>query len=182
MVPLLNVFFCQDIELYYLHEALDCLLVPEDEKAKNLLTLSNMAHGYWNQGAFALKLISISDHRTILIIHSFWQKTINSQTRSLSTIPFSTEGFDCNIGAFVYKAKPTINVRREDIMSAYIFEIKTNDLIQRLVLSFELLKLQWFLTRVVGMDIDRNYSRAKTWPLAATPYAGLPVSYITILE
>jgi hypothetical protein len=123
------------------------------ETVYNLITLSKTAHDYWNRGAFALKPISINEDKTTLKIQFFWQKKQNTQaTMSLLTTPFSTEGLDQNEGAFEYGTiKLFDHNKKRHIESGDFFELETDDAIARPLPSFQLLEIQWFLTRIVGM-------------------------------
>jgi hypothetical protein len=121
------------------------------ETVYNLITLSKTAHGYWNRGAFALKPISINEDKTTLKIQFFWQKKQNTQaTMSLLTMPFSTKDLNQNEGAFEHGVT-RLSYDDKRIQSGDIFELKTDDAIARPLPSFQLLEMQWFLTRVVGM-------------------------------
>ncbi|KAE8443742.1 hypothetical protein EG329_001422 [Mollisiaceae sp. DMI_Dod_QoI] len=126
-----------------------------EERVDNLLTLSKVAHVYWNRGAFALKPISLSDDNTILKVQFFWQKKQPDlqATISLCTIPLSTEGLDHNEGAFDDDDSLNKLNRQDDkrIKSGDIFDLKTDDPIKKPLPNFSLLELQWALTRVVGM-------------------------------
>lgn len=49
---------------------------PEErglETARNMITLSADAHILWNEGAFALKPVSVSEDNITLTIQFFWQ-------------------------------------------------------------------------------------------------------------
>jgi hypothetical protein len=123
------------------------------ERVDNLITLSKQAHGYWNQGAFALKPISMNEDKTSLKIQFFWQKKQNTQaTMSLLTTPFSTESLNQNEGAFEHGTIKLFDLNKQRLIkSGDIFELRTDDAIARPLPSFQLLEMQWFLTRVVGM-------------------------------
>jgi hypothetical protein len=123
------------------------------ERVDNLITLSKVAHIYWNRGAFALKPMSVYDNNTTLKVQFFWQKKQNDTqaTISLLTTPLSTEDLDRNEGAFDYGNTILHNCRGERIKSGDFIEFKTDDATERPLPSFILLELQWFLTRVVGM-------------------------------
>jgi hypothetical protein len=126
------------------------------ERVYNLITLSRSAHGYWNRGAFALKPIFENEDKTTLKVQFFWQKKQNNTqaTMSLLTTPFSTEDLDQNKGAFDFGYTKLTDIRGPQpryIKSGDIFEFKTDDVIERPLPSFQLLEMQWFLTRVVGM-------------------------------
>jgi hypothetical protein len=123
------------------------------ERVYNLITLSKDAHDCWNRGGFALKPISVSEDKTTLKIQFFWQKKQNTQaTMSLLTTPFSTEDLDRNEGAVEHGTiKLFDHNKKRLIKSGDIFELKTDDVMARPLPSFQLLEMQWFLTRVVGM-------------------------------
>ncbi|KAH8655136.1 hypothetical protein BGZ60DRAFT_495817 [Tricladium varicosporioides] len=122
------------------------------ERVDNLITLSKVAHGQWNRGAFALKPISVSDNNTTLKVQFFWQKKQNNTRAAMSllTTPFSTEDLDCNEGAFDY-GDTILHYHDTKIKSGQVFELKTDDPIKKPLPSFRLLELQWFLMRVIGM-------------------------------
>jgi len=124
-----------------------------DERIDNRITLSKMAHGQWNRGAFALKPISMSDENTTLKVQFFWQKKQPDiqATMSLLTIPLSTEDLNQNEGAFDHGQTRLFNREGKPIKSGDIFDLKTSDPIKKPLPSFKLLELQWFLMRVIGM-------------------------------
>jgi hypothetical protein len=71
---------------------------------------------------------------------------------SLLTTLFSTKDLDCSKGAFDTAKCEMIDFRTEKfITSGDFFEIKTDNPIARPLLSFQLLEMQWFLQRVIGM-------------------------------
>ena len=122
------------------------------ERVYNLITLSGDTHNKWNRGAFALKPISMNEDKTTLKVQFFWQKKQNTQeTMSLLTTPFSTADLDQNEGAWEDGPVIIFNQDGRKIKSGDIFELTTDDAIVRPLPSFQLLELQWFLTRVVGM-------------------------------
>jgi hypothetical protein len=124
------------------------------ERVYNLITLSPTAHRYWNRGAFALKPISMSDDNTTLKVQFFWQKKQKDTqaTMSLLTSPLSTKDLNCNEGAFDYGISQLFDLRRQKLIkSGEFFELKTDNAIERPLPSFQLLEMQWFLQRVIGM-------------------------------
>jgi len=124
-----------------------------DERVDNRITLSKVAHCYWNRGAFALKPISISDDNTTLKVQFFWQKKQPDiqETIRLCTEPLSTEDLIQNEGAYDYGQTVLHNKEGKRIKSGDIFNLKTDDPIKKPLPSFKLLELQWFLVRVIGM-------------------------------
>jgi hypothetical protein len=123
------------------------------ERVYNLISLTPTAHNDWDQGAFALKPISMSDDKTTLKVQFFWQKKQKDTQAAMSllTTPFSTKDLDQNEGAFNNGIVRLFNCRDKRIQSGDFFELKTDDVIARPLPSFKLLEMQWFLTRVVGM-------------------------------
>ena len=119
----------------------------------NLITLSCNAHVMWNRGAFAIKPISINDDQTTLKVQFFWQQKKDSTTVvNLLDAPESTKDLTRNQGAFEHGITSLFNFQtRALIKSGDVFELRTDNPLQRPLPSFALLELQFFLTRVVGM-------------------------------
>jgi len=117
------------------------------ESAINLICLAPTVHAYWNQGQFALKPISVSLDKKTLTVQFFWQarQSPSMQRMNLTTIPLSTRDLDG------YQENCLIDLRRDVIVSGRIFEITTDDPEERPLPSIELLEMQWFLQRVMGM-------------------------------
>jgi hypothetical protein len=126
---------------------------PEErgiETARNMITLSSDAHILWNEGAFALKPISVSEDNTILTIQFFWQvkQPLVMPTTNLTTIPLSTANLESNDDTRLIDCRQSEDRR---IKSGDIFELKTDDPEARPLPSMALLEMQWFLQRVMGM-------------------------------
>jgi hypothetical protein len=118
------------------------------ELIENMITLSADAHLLWNQGAFALKPIFVSEDEKGLKVQLFWQvKHTTSMSISLTTVPQSTRGFDN------YKDARLADYRQSPIWikSGQFFDITTNDPTLRPLPSMALLEMQWFLQRIMGM-------------------------------
>lgn len=69
----------------------------------------------------------------------------------LSTLPFSTEGLDRSrseegLGHGMYNHRTARTLKSGDLI-----EMHTTDAIERPLPSFQLLELQWFLQRIIGM-------------------------------
>jgi hypothetical protein len=144
-----------------------------DERVDNRITLSSFAHDLWNGGAFALKPVSMSDDKTALTVQFFWQKrqANTKPAMSLLTTPYSTRGLEHNTATGAGINRLHDERRREEIKSGDVFELKTDDTAAKPLPSFQLLELQWFLTRVVGMagaafpeDLDSEYDSAENVP------------------
>ena len=109
---------------------------PEErglETARNMITLSADAHILWNEGAFALKPISVSEDNTTLIIQLFGQARYSPimPTINLTTIPLSTRDLDHG-----NRERP-IDFRQSEvrmIKSGDLFELTTDDPEARLLL------------------------------------------------
>jgi hypothetical protein len=124
---------------------------PEErglETTRNLITLEAHVHRLWNEGAFALKPISISEDNTTLTIQFFWQtkQPLVTSTINLTSIPSST----CNLDQSDQGTRLHSSDGRR-IKSGDLFELKTDDSEARPLPSMELLEMQWFLQRVMGM-------------------------------
>ena len=117
------------------------------ESAISLVCLAPHVHAYWNQGQFALKPISVSLDKKTLTVQFFWQvrQSLSLQKMNLTTIPLSTRDLDG------YQNNCLIDSRANVIVSGRIFEITTDDPEERPLPSIELLEMQWFLQRVMGM-------------------------------
>jgi hypothetical protein len=124
---------------------------PEErglETTRNLITLEAHVHRLWNKGAFALKPISISEDNTTLTIQFFWQtkQPLVTSTINLTSIPSLT----CNLDQSDQGTRLHSSDGRR-IKSGDLFELKTDDPEARPLPSMELLEMQWFLQRVMGM-------------------------------
>jgi hypothetical protein len=124
---------------------------PEErglETTRNLITLEAHVHRLWNEGAFALKPISISEDNTTLTIQFFWQtkQPLVTSTINLTSIPSST----CNLDQSDQGTRLHSSDGRR-IKSGDLFELKTDDPEARPLPSMELLEMQWFFQRVMGM-------------------------------
>lgn len=130
-------------EAIFVHGTEECGL----ETSRNMITLSRDAHMAWNEGAFALKPISVSEDNATLTIQFFWQTKhpLVMPTINLTTVPLSTRNLDSNDGARLYHQSD----RR--IKSGDLFELTTDDPEERPLPSIALLEMQWFLQRVMGM-------------------------------
>jgi hypothetical protein len=126
-----------------------------EERVYNLITLSPDTHVRWAAGDFALKPISLSDDKMTLKVQFFWQKNQKDiqTTISLTTKPSSTEDLEENTGAFRDNPKPVLyNTRtKQEIKSGDYFDLQTTDPTTKPLPSFQLLEMQWFLQRVLGM-------------------------------
>ncbi|KAE8446026.1 hypothetical protein EG329_012665 [Mollisiaceae sp. DMI_Dod_QoI] len=133
------------------------------ERVYNLITLSVDVHRMWSRGAFALKPVLESDDKKTLEVQFFWQKKqTDTQTMSLLTTPFSTEGLDQNIGVFKEgTAAQLYNFNgKKHIESGDYFKLQTDDPKTKPLPSFQLLEMQWFLQRVLGMAGAADFD----WP------------------
>ena len=115
-----------------------------------MITLSADAHILWNEGAFALKPISVSEDNTTLTIQFFWQAKhpLVMPTINLTTIPLSTRNLESNDETRLIDCRQSEDRR---IKSGDLFELTTDDPEARPLPSMALLEMQWFLQRVMGM-------------------------------
>jgi hypothetical protein len=120
------------------------------ETTRNMITLSADAHILWNDGAFALKPISISEDNTTLTIQFFWQakQPLFERTINLTTIPLSTRNLESNDETRLIDCRHSEDRR---IKSGDLFELTTDDPEARPLPSMALLEMQWFLQRIAGM-------------------------------
>jgi hypothetical protein len=127
------------------------------ERVYNLITLSDEVHDVWNQGAFALKPISLSEDKTTLTVQFFWQKKLAGTPAMvpLSTRPESTEGLneieDKHGYGTIWLATKIGSQMVRAIKSGDFFDFKTDDPVVKPLPSIKLLEMQWFLQRVAGM-------------------------------
>jgi len=121
------------------------------ETAANLIALEYSAQMLWNRGAFALKPISLSTDKKTLILEFHWQKPMKSgQSISLTTAPWPTQGLNEGSGGVFFLTRD-ISHRPIQIESGHRITMETDDPKLRPLPSFELLRLQWFLQRIMGM-------------------------------
>ena len=120
------------------------------ETARNMITLSADAHILWNEGAFALKPISVSEDNTALTIQFYWQAKhpLVMPTINLTTRPLSTRNLESNNGTRLIDMRQSEDRR---IKSGDLFELTTDDPEARPLPSIALLEMQWFLQRVMGI-------------------------------
>lgn len=125
------------------------------ERVCNLITLSPHAHFLWARGAFALK--PISHDTTSLKLQFFWQKKQQEAPRAmnLTTTPFSTEGLTQNADVLDHAARLYKEGGEGEaalpLRSGDSFTLRIDDPERKPLPSFQLLELQWFLQRVMGM-------------------------------
>jgi hypothetical protein len=82
-----------------------------------------------------------------LKVQFFWQKEQDTHTTmSLLTAPFPTEGLEQHqdSGLFAWRTKRVLK-------SGDYFDLQTTDPTTKPLPSFQLLEMQWFLQRVLGM-------------------------------
>ena len=132
----------------------------------NLISLSIDAHDKWNRGVFALKPLKLSPDSKELTVQFFWQVTGNYDVDSqvdLLTEPTSSEGLETVAkGSDKYWLTRLENdgstPRIRTIRSGETFTFTTEDPENLPLPSVELLEMQWFLQRLMGM-VD-----AAGWP------------------
>jgi hypothetical protein len=122
----------------------------------NLISLTPTAHEMWNRGLFALKPLKLSRDRKKLIVQFFWQTPGNYKINSridLFTEPTSSEGLDfVGDGNFLGRFENDVSSpNMRPIRSGETFTFTTKDPKNLPLPSLELLEMQWFLQRLVGM-------------------------------
>ena len=119
----------------------------------NLISLAPHAHEMWTQGLFALKPLELSYDHKKLTIQFFWQVPTGHKNKSridLLTETASPEGLDfVGEGIFLNRCENSASTPR--IYSGEVFTLTTDDPEKRPLPSVELLEMQWFLQRLVGM-------------------------------
>jgi len=129
---------------------------PGVESCFNLMCLAAHAHGYWNDGRFALKPLKLSDDEKELTVQFFWQPQYDHQLKDridLLKEPLSSEGLD---SAEKDGKKYFLNRLSKDgtpqIHSGDIFTLTTDDPGSRPLPSWDLLEMQWILQRITAMS------------------------------
>jgi hypothetical protein len=130
------------------------------ESCFNLISLSPDAHDMWNRGSFALKPLKLSRDRKKLTVQFFWQISgkheIGSEVDLLTEAP-SSEGLDL-VGDGDFLGRLENDGSSPRICSGDTFSFTTKDPKNLPLPSMELLEMQWYLQRLVGM------SGAAGWP------------------
>jgi hypothetical protein len=121
------------------------------ERCFNLISLSPDAHDMWNNGMFVLKPLHLSRKR--LIVQIFLQAPGNYQINNridLLTEPTSSEGLEVvGDGYALHRVENDGSSSR--IRSGETFTFTTNDPEKLPLPNVELLEMQWFLQRLMGM-------------------------------
>jgi len=134
------------------------------ESCFNIISLTHTAHNMWNKGYFALKPLNLSRNRKTqtLTVQFFWQVPgnyeIDSKVDLLTETP-SSKGLDEVSDALGVKHFLTRreNGRDRPICSGDTFTFTTTDPKDLPLPSMELLQMQWFLQRLVGMSGAARY-------------------------
>ncbi|KAH8821370.1 hypothetical protein F5884DRAFT_745694 [Xylogone sp. PMI_703] len=105
---------------------------PELETCANLICLQPTLHNAWGAGRFALYPI-------------FWQR------KHTGEVPVPPSTSPPETPEFVDGERVAYAFRDGNICSGDMIVVTTDDPCERPLPSFELLKMQWFLTRIVGM-------------------------------
>jgi hypothetical protein len=126
------------------------------ERCFNLISLSLDTHDMWNRGVFALKPLNLSRDRKKLTVQFFWQVPGNHDIDSridLLTEPTSSEGLDLVADEYCLTRveKESSTPRLRHICSGEVFTFTTKDPKNLPLPSLELLEMQWFLQRLMGM-------------------------------
>lgn len=125
---------------------------PGVEACYNLISLCRNAHGWWNEGAFALKPLKASSDGTQLTLQFFWQAPYTHQRTdkiNLLTMPMSSQHLNRSGDRWLAIEK---GERLEYITSGDVFTLTTEDPTNLPLPDWDLLEMQWHLQRLVGMS------------------------------
>ena len=139
----------------------------------------------WTKGLFALKPLEFSWDRKELTVQFFWQVPGNYDIGSridLLTEPTSSEGLKIVAGHFLCRLKNDGSTRA--IRSGETFTFTTRDPKTLPLPSLELLEMQWFLQRLVGMcgaagwpiledNDDDTVDNNDGWPFSDSTYSNV---------
>jgi len=132
------------------------------QRCFNLISLSPDAQVKWNKGLFALKPLNLSRDRKELTVQFFWQVPGNYDIGSrvdLLTEPTSSEGLEIVTNGHCLPRLENDGSTAHFIRSGETFTFTTEDPENLPLPSMELLEMQWFLQRLVGM------CGAAGWPI-----------------
>jgi hypothetical protein len=125
------------------------------ERCFNLISLSPDAREMWNRGVFALKPLKLSRDCKKLTVQFFWQVPGNYDFDSridLLMEPTSSKGLDLVADGYcLTRVEEGSTPLRRFICSGELFTFTTEDPENLPLPSVELLEMQWFLQRLVGM-------------------------------
>jgi len=132
------------------------------DRCLNLISLDGTAHVLWTRGLFALKPLELSSDHKQLTVQFFWQVPgkydIESQI-DLLTEPISSKGLDHLENGCYLVRRDRDSTLFHCISSGELFTLTTKDPEKLPLPSMDLLEMQWFLQRLVGM------SGAAGWPI-----------------
>ncbi|KAE8421407.1 hypothetical protein BDV36DRAFT_292333 [Aspergillus pseudocaelatus] len=122
---------------------------------ENIMCLSRDSHGLWGKARFALQPLELSVDRKALAVRFFWIPVSKyMKTMGLKTTPFLPP----NLGHTGQRIRLFNCESEKPICSGDVITMKTSDPDEYPLPSFELLEMQWFLTRALGLsgaaDVD----------------------------
>lgn len=119
----------------------------------NMICINSTAHSQWVRGMFALRPVAQSEDGKKLTVQLYWQpKPSHSRHHKVDLLkpPASSEGVDSVSGERVHTIPlPGIPHR---VRTGDILVFKTEDPKLMPLPSFELLDMQWHLTRIAAMS------------------------------
>ncbi|KAJ5113178.1 hypothetical protein N7456_001712 [Penicillium angulare] len=127
------------------------------EKVHNLMTLETQTRDYWDRALIAFRPISENPEKTRIDIQFHWI-AINQDTlpKRTADVPLDGLPFPDMSQRFCNERATGRNIwQQEDdtiIRSGHIFIVTTDDPVRKPLPSFELLELQWHLTRIAVMQ------------------------------
>lgn len=126
------------------------------EQIQNMLALAPALHTYWDQPICAFRPISVNEDKTSMDVAFHWLPLPDKSIHCRDRLPLDEHPYPGHPTGF--RDSPGDNIFLFDmntklvISSGHIFTIKTDDPEKRPLPSFELLEMQWYLTRIVTMQ------------------------------
>ncbi|KAJ9261872.1 hypothetical protein DTO195F2_3860 [Paecilomyces variotii] len=120
----------------------------------NMICINPLAHELWNRGFFALRPISLSEDKKTLIIEFHWQprpKHTKFDTIDVLQCPGSSKDLE-SVDDNVLATRIGDSTQTRFIRTGDRFELRTEDPLTHPLPSWDLLEMQWYLTRVVSMS------------------------------
>ncbi|KAJ5160416.1 uncharacterized protein N7482_007420 [Penicillium canariense] len=142
----------------------------DTEKVQNMMALACHVDIYWDQPICAFRPIRVNGDNTRMDIAFHWLPLPDKKTRRIDKVPIDEHPYPGMYERTGFTDSPGENISVFDmktrvvIPSGHIFTITTDDPVQKPLPSFQLLELQWILTRIAAMqgaggdeDSDMDY-------------------------
>jgi hypothetical protein len=112
-----------------------------------MVSMSSVVHALWRIGRFALQPLNVSEDKQITTVLFFWLPTLSSSDMLLTDQPSYPSGMSANMrGTKIWNW-----VTERKIRSGNVITLTTDDLENLPLPSVKLLKMQWFLSRVLAL-------------------------------